>query len=234
MDLQQAKIVLNKINALYKNMSSDAGGVSSIEKDLMLSYIRQFYDAFLEGENGKAKPARVHKTPKVAPPPVVETPKVEPPKKEYKPPKIIEIPDSLKDLNQDTPAPPPPPPPKPKPMPKPTPKAAPKVEASANAVDIDSLIDFKEAKELSEKLSARPIRDLSKALSINDKLLFANELFGKNQGVLSQALDQLNQFNRFEEAIPALSELAGQFDWLDKEKKHSATEFIKLVKRRYA
>ena len=50
MDLQHAKILLEKINALYKSISADENRVSSIERDLMLSYIRQLYDSFLEVE----------------------------------------------------------------------------------------------------------------------------------------------------------------------------------------
>lgn len=237
MDLQQAKILLNKINALYKNLSIDEGSISSIERDLMLSYIRQLYDTFVNDEPTPVRAERRTRTTKNAAP-AAPAPKQEPPAKEYTPPKIIEIPDSLKDLaNEPVPA-PPAPKPKPKPEPRPEPKPEPKVTASAplspNAVNIDSLIDHKKATELSEKLSARPIRDLTRALAINDRLLYSNELFGKNQEALNNALERLNSLMRFEEAIPLLSELAGQFDWLDKEKKATAKEFIKLVQRRYS
>ena len=232
MDLQQAKILLNKINALYKNLSIDEGSISSIERDLMLSYIRQLYEAFVNEESAPVKTERKTRVTKSAPP----APKQEAPAKEYTPPKIIEIPDSLKDLaNEPVPAPPAPKPrPKPKPEPKPEPKAAAPAPLSPNAVNIDSLIDHKKATELSEKLSARPIRDLTRALAINDRLLYSNELFGKNQEALNSALERLNGLMRFEEAIPVLSDLAGQFDWLDKDKKATAKEFIKLVQRRYS
>ena len=230
MDLQQAKILLNKINALYKNLSIDEGSISSIERDLMQSYIRQLYEVFIDTDESIEAPVKKAKAPKVVPPKTV--PRQEAPAKQYVPPKIIEIPDSLKELATEAPA--PPPPPKPKPKPKPQVKPVVTVQTSPTAVNIDSLIEYKQAKELSEKLSLRPIRDLSKALAINDKLLYSNELFGKNAEALGQALSNLNHFSRFEEAIPLLSELAGQFDWLDKEKKSTAKEFIKLVRRRYA
>lgn len=244
MDLQQAKIVLNKINALFKNLSIDEGNIASIEKELMLNYIRQFYESFLDMD-APASPGKKSKksAPKKQEEPEFEVvePKEEPKpkKKEYVPPKIIEIPDSLKELTTEEPPPPAPKPkPKPKPAPKPepvvqTPPPTPKPTTSANAVNIDSLLQHKEAKELSEKLSERPIQDLSKALSINDRLLYINELFGKNQNALNDALTHLNQYTRMNEAVPYLSELAGQYDWLDKEKKDTAISFIKIVRRRY-
>lgn len=237
MDLQQAKIILNKINALYKNLSIDEGNIASIEKELMLNYIRQLYEAFLDLEQPTSKKKLKKKAaPKEEPEFEVVKPQAKPPKKEYVPPKIIEIPDSLKEIKAEepTPAPKPKPTPKPEPTPEPPkPKPTPTPSTSSSAVNIDSLIEHKQAKELSEKLSERPIQDLSKALSINDRLYFMNELFGKNQNELNGALEHLNKFTRLEEAIPYLSELAGQFDWLDKEKKDTARGFIKLVRRRY-
>ncbi|MEZ4933421.1 MAG: hypothetical protein R2788_15035 [Saprospiraceae bacterium] len=47
MDLQKSKLLLDKINALYNNMSADRNNVSIIEKDLMKSYIQQLYESFL-------------------------------------------------------------------------------------------------------------------------------------------------------------------------------------------
>ena len=236
MDLQQAKIILNKINALFKNLSIDEGNIASIEKELMLNYVRQLYEAFLDIDEAAPKSKKTTAL-KEEPELEVVKPKTEPkPKIEYKPPKIIEIPDSLKDLTEDAPA--PSPKPKPEPIPEPVPeppkpKATPAPVSSASTVDIDSLLEHKQAKELSEKLSERPIQDLSKALSINDRLYFMNELFGKDQNALSNALKDLNQYTRLEEAKPYLSELAGKYDWLDKEKKETAVNFIKLVRRRY-
>ena len=235
MDLQQAKIILNKINALYKNLSSDEANIASIEKELMRSYITQLYEAFLDVDQAAPTKKKVKKTKVVEDPEfeVVEPKaKRKPAKKEYVPPKIIEIPDSLKDLStEEPPAPAPKPKPEPvKPKPAPTPSPRP---STKNVVNIDSLLEHKQATELSEKLSERPIRDLTKALSINDRLFFMNELFAKNQNALTAALEHLNQYTRLEEAKPYLSELADQYDWLDKEKKDTATNFIKLVRRRY-
>ena len=72
MSLQHTKNLLNKINALHKSIEID-GEISSIERDLMLSYTRQFYEAFLMMSDA---PAPVVQAP--LPPVVVETPKPAP------------------------------------------------------------------------------------------------------------------------------------------------------------
>ena len=86
MSLQHTKNLLNKINALHNSVEID-GKVSGIERDLMLSYTRQFYEAFLiiSDEPVAPPPPIPAPAPKptpifVAPPApiVVETPKPEP------------------------------------------------------------------------------------------------------------------------------------------------------------
>lgn len=52
MSLQQSKILLEKINSLYQSITLD-GEISTIERDLMLSYIRQFYEAILLESSSK-------------------------------------------------------------------------------------------------------------------------------------------------------------------------------------
>ena len=69
--LQHTKNLLNKINALHKSVEID-GEISIIERDLMLSYTRQFYEAFLMMSDASAPVVQ-------APlPVVVETPKPAP------------------------------------------------------------------------------------------------------------------------------------------------------------
>jgi hypothetical protein len=70
MTLQNTKILLDKINALHKSIETDVQ-ISGIERDLMLSYTRQFYEAFLLMGNDQTPvmPANL---------PVVEAPRVTP------------------------------------------------------------------------------------------------------------------------------------------------------------
>jgi hypothetical protein len=73
MTLQNTKILLDKINVLHKSIETDVQ-ISGIERDLMLSYTRQFYEAFLLIST-EQMPIR----PTIATPaPIAEAPKTEP------------------------------------------------------------------------------------------------------------------------------------------------------------
>jgi hypothetical protein len=85
MSLQQSKILLDKINSLYQNITID-GEISSIERDLMLSYVRQFYEAILEASESKVVIPPPPPAPKAVPMEVV-APKIEVPPP---PPPVVE------------------------------------------------------------------------------------------------------------------------------------------------
>ena len=255
MDLQQAKATLDKINSLFSSLERDSGNISSIERDLMLSYIKQLYENFLH-EGQTARPGRPAQE---QPPTRKEEPA--PVRRGYTPPRIIEIPDSLKGNSQPkpdpsrrpqprpnpNPNPQPKPEPEPKPDPRPTPQPErpepkpepPSPEPTQQSVQtlpnrkVASLFSFKQATELSEKLSERPVHDLTKALAINDRLLYMNELFGRDLNALNDHLSRLNRMDNMEEAKPLLVQLAEQYDWADEEREDIARDFIRLVRRRY-
>ena len=250
MDFQKSKALLDKINALYKNLSNDPRNISSIERDLMRSYVQQFYECFLHSENtaihapappppvADAKPAEPKITlrrPETAPPPPPPKPPVEAPKPE--PAKIERIPE---------PAPIPPPPvvevkplvvevPLPSVKETPPPPPPPVYQAPlSNSPELDELFAFKNATELSEKLSQLPIGDIKKAMGLNEKISTQNELFGGDSANFEATLNSLNQLNSYEEAKDYLvRNIALRYNWASKEKKEKAKEFIKLVKRRY-
>ncbi len=220
MDQKQVDVLLEKINSLNKNIRMGDGQVSAIERDLMLNYIRQLYEQFLsdgvENTPQPAPPARLRKAP---------------PKK----PRIIEIPDSLKELpNEPVRSPQPAPRPEPEPTRKQTPPPPPRSNPSPATGEFEQLFEVKQARELSEKLSERPINDLTKAFAINDRLLYTNELFTKDQNEFNETLKLLNKFESLEEAKSLLITLADQHDWLDEEKLETARSFIKTVRRRYS
>ncbi len=85
MTLQNTKILLDKINVLHKSIETDVQ-ISGIERDLMLSYTRQFYEAFLimDSEQAPVRPAAAPLVPVaeatkvvVAPEPIVVPPVIE-------------------------------------------------------------------------------------------------------------------------------------------------------------
>ena len=229
MDLQQAKLILDKINRLFKSMQLDERNIDVFEQDLMLSYVKQLYDAFDDGET--AMPPAIKRT---------ISRRVRPVIKEKTPPQVEEIEEieaPVTIIREQAPPPPPPvareapkvetppPPPAPKPTPPPPkPKSNPEHEV---------LFEQQEAKELSERLSSQPIRDLNKAMGINEKILTINELFDKNNQAYNDAVNQLNTLRNFEDAKEILSNLAEKYDWTERNKKKKAQVFIKLVRRRY-
>ena len=99
--------------------------------------------------------------------------------------------------------------------------------------ELRELFELPVAKELSEKLSALPVNDLSKAMGLNEKIFTIKELFGDEQELFNETIDQLNKLSSFEEAERILAQLAKRFGWTDKKKKKKAKNFIKLVSRRY-
>lgn len=231
MDTQRAGMLIKKINSLFNSLDLDEGQLSSIERDLMLKYVRDLYDLFLDSngtiklkkkknKKGKSDPAvtlnpsttfQHTPKPKNTPPP--------PPKVEVIPEPAVEV--ELETKTQVIPPPPPPPV---------TTKPPSRVAPSGK---LEQLFAFSEAKELSEKLSLQPITDLNSALSINDKLLYTNELFGRQHQTLIESLNTLNRFQSMGEAKGFLLNLAEQNQWGDSEKMDIARSFIKTVRRKF-
>jgi hypothetical protein len=94
-------------------------------------------------------------------------------------------------------------------------------------------IHSKKAVEISQHLQEASIKDLRKAIGINDKYLFINELFGGDEKLFENSIKTINQFNIFAEA---------DF-WIKKEliaiKKWNldlpvVEQFMLLVKRRFS
>ena len=239
MKSQQIKVIQEKINALHKSIDLDGGRIAPIERDLMLSYLRQLYGLFLDLETNETIGTRqdtVRSEPEAQPTP--KRPAPDPIKRTYQPPRIIEIPDAREEKAPEPvnfpEAQPVAPAPKPEPeAPKPVAPQREIPKARASNPRIEGLFEQRRATELSEKLSESPINDLTKAMSINDRLLYMNELFGKNMGSLDETLRQLNHYGNLNDAKPLLFEIAEKNNWIDPEKEEIVRSFIKLVRRRY-
>lgn len=233
MDFQKAGILLDKIHALFKNMSADTENISEIEKDLMRAYLRQFYDHFLPQEKE-----------------IVESISIElPPVAQPKPARKVEILKPAEEEEEMEEEAPPPPPPKkkekepekivepPRPAPdkvQPPRETAPVMSAPESEEDLENLFEHHQARELSEKLSELPIQDLGKAMGLNEKIFTINELFDGDQEAFKQTIGTLNSFPAFEEAKDFLvRDVALRYNWAHPDKKNKAKNFIKLIRRRY-
>jgi len=230
MNLQQAKITLEKINRLYQSMTLDSS-IDEHEQQLMLNYIRQFYKAF-SGETLENEVAEPIKAPRVIRKTIEATPVIQ----EIPVPQFTPEPEPAVEpvaVRQEKPvkkhtAPPV------SPAPTPTYQADTQPESvPVESDDYEELFEVPAAKELSDRLSATPIRDLTKAISINEKILTCNELFKKDKSRFDDALKTLNGFSSFTEARPYLASLASEYGWDKKNSKKKAQIFIKLVRRRY-
>lgn len=87
--------------------------------------------------------------------------------------------------------------------------------------------------ELSDRLKETPIKDLRKAIGINDRFLFINELFRGDEAMYERSIKTINSFNIFAEAEYWISrELKTKLGWnID----HPAVDqFDQLVRRRFS
>lgn len=100
--------------------------------------------------------------------------------------------------------------------------------------DSDSLNEIlkEDKEELSETLQNSPIKDLKKAIGINDRFLFINELFQGDETSFERSIKTINGFSIYAEAeFWIRRELKTKLGWdLQSE---SVKQFDALVKRRF-
>lgn len=249
------KNLLNKINLITESMDSTQG-VSLLERDLLLHYLRQFYEATSELQLSE-QPVSSPKQEKSTPVKVMESPKIEPPKIEVKPPVVepIELPISRQETRQQieeivekkepkevpveivvkeepvivqTP--------EPISEPKEIPQTSFKEEVSLNIdheIRNHPIFEGVDKNEIGLRFSEMPIADLRKAMGFNEKLTSKKLLFVDNESLMEETLEKLNNFSNFEEAKSTLVKLAHRYDWLSETKEKAAKAFVKLVYRRY-
>jgi hypothetical protein len=87
--------------------------------------------------------------------------------------------------------------------------------------------------EVAQGFNETPIRDLKKAIGINDRYLFINELFRGDEMMYERSLKTINGFNIFPEAQYWIErELKLKLGW--KDSSIAVEHFDQLVKRRFA
>jgi hypothetical protein len=106
---------------------------------------------------------------------------------------------------------------------------------SANTAQPESLNDkLKQGKtELLEILKETPVKDLRKAIGINDRFLFIADLFRGDEAMYERSIKTINSFNIYPEAEYWITrELKVKLGW-DNENK-TVQHFDQLVKRRFS
>jgi len=90
-----------------------------------------------------------------------------------------------------------------------------------------------ERTEVVTALQEAPIRDLKKAIGLNDRFLFVNELFRGDENMYERSLKTINGFNIYPEAEYWIQrELKVKLSWPDNSE--TVKLFDQLVKRRFA
>ena len=94
---------------------------------------------------------------------------------------------------------------------------------------MDELIsEHHPSKDISLKLQLRPIDDIGKAIGLNDKFLFINELFNGDSPLFKKTVEMINQMGDFNEVF---SYLTSQFNW--DMKNETVNKFMELVRRKF-
>ncbi len=95
----------------------------------------------------------------------------------------------------------------------------------------DKLKEYKE--EIGQKLTGHPVKDLKKAIGINDRYVFISELFRGDEVMYERSLKTINGFRIYAEAEYWIErELKVKLGWLDHNE--ATKHFYQLVKRRFA
>jgi len=233
MDKEKARILINKINALYKNIDANTPGVSPLERDLMLSYLRQFYETIALSKT-QPKPAISEEKRESIPLNVASVDeKVETSTlgstNAIGISKIVEkeIPKEDLTIGNNFVV---------EPI-APIPAEILPVTETVKPVysgDLNSLFIWQEPSNLAERLASQPLSSLSPStFSMNEKLLYANDLFGKNNAEMEEAIKMLNNLPHFDQAKSFLIQLGEQYHWNKEEHKEAAKSFINTVRRRF-
>lgn len=90
-----------------------------------------------------------------------------------------------------------------------------------------------ERKELASVLTEGPVRDLKKAIGINDRFVFLSELFRGDEAMYERSLKTINNFRIYPEAEYWIErELKVKLGW--DENKEAVKHFRHLVRRRFS
>jgi hypothetical protein len=108
-------------------------------------------------------------------------------------------------------------------------------EVNDSAQQVESLNDkLRQGKtELVEVLKESPVKDLRKAIGINDRFLFINELFRGDEAMYERSIKTINSFNIYPEAEYWINrELKVKIGWNNSSV--TVQHFDQLVKRRFS
>ena len=87
--------------------------------------------------------------------------------------------------------------------------------------------------DLGDTIHETPVKDLRKAIGVNDRFLFINELFRGDESMYERSIKTINSFSILPEAEYWIQrELKTKIGW--SENSETVKQFIQLVKRRFS
>ena len=87
--------------------------------------------------------------------------------------------------------------------------------------------------ELSARLSEGPVKDLKKAIGVNDRFLYINELFRGDEAMYERSIKTINGFTIWPEAEYWIRrEMKTKLGWIDSNP--TVKQFDQLIKRRFS
>lgn len=238
-DIAKAKRLLAKINVLVDHYDE---AHSRLESDLLKSYIKELYEAVLDGTEIKTEPKPVVE--QVAPPAEIPTPQ------ELEAPIVKPTPDDpqMESNGQD----------------QSSPEERFKIERdettnereseiikdveitpeipevvdipiSTDQSEIAALFDLEHSGDLLSKLGSKPVHRIESAMGINERIFTINELFGGDHDLFQITVSQINDFETFDQAKNFLIDgVATKMEWASAEKTKKASNFIRLIWRKFA
>lgn len=237
MKIDKVKKQLKKINNLFSTIDEE-GQISTIERDLLRNYVMELYEKVVLDDSN-----------------VIENKPKKSSKKESKPKKTD---DTESIFNSEVVA-----PVKTEPLEKVVERELQAVSnGSSPTLDVEAVIDIEEdhndpdlniidisteeqekidliftkeqSSDLSEKLGKLPITDLNKAIGLNEKIFTINELFKGNGSHYQEVMKELNELPTFDKAKEyLLKNVVNRYDWYMDKKVKKATNFVKVIQRRY-
>lgn len=219
---------LTKINMLFDSIKED-GEISAIEKDLLLSYMREAYEYVQEHADDSPNASSSNKR-------YADPAYHVPPQQATSKPSVMQQIASEEIAPVAQPRPAAATPDQIPPAPQPSESAAVEVEKPTIQVDpkLEEIFQNAEVSELSDRLSMSSIKDMNRAMGINERIFTVTELFGGDNAIFNSVLNAINDCKSYDEAKEyLLTGIAKDQDWSHADKIKKAEHFAKLVKRRF-
>lgn len=204
-EYQRIKQLEDKMHHLIETVGRNGGRFSSIDKDLLTGYVREFYELTVSIQPGANPPPVIN---------VVSNGKERMPADE---PVVQEVPPEPNGERSDNGV----------------KKSI--TEIFANSGAEKSTVNErlrKQSPEVADKLRQTPIKDLKAYIGLNKRFAFIESLFNDREQEYEDAIARVNAFKSYEEAVNFLrGEILPKYEWSNEEP--LVNEFFTLVMRRY-